>query len=328
VLGPSIVGCGGGATSNGVPGATGSDNDATSSSPGPGDTDSGAPSDPAADAATGAGGADAETSSGASNVWRPSSGGPIHFHWELAGSFRVPNDVIAGQGPIVYDIDGEKNTAATVTALHALGSNVKVVCYVDVGTFEVGRSDSSQFPSSVLGNQVTGYPSEKWLDIRAQSTLLPIMKTRLSTWCKDKGFDAVEPDNLDGWTNTPGFPLTEAENVSYDLAIASAAHALGLSVGVKNLMADLSMPNIPTVQNAFDWALTEQCFEYGQCPSYEQAFAAAGKAAWDVEYTQTPSCPAASAAHLNAQLRDMDLVAPGGSGYMYNPCITETQTTW
>jgi Glycoside-hydrolase family GH114 len=326
VLGPSIAGCGGGATgSGGVPGATGSDNDAASSSPG--DTDGSTTSDPTEDAAT-VGGPDGGISPVAGNVWRPSSAGPIHFHWELSGSFRVPNDVIAGQGPIVYDIDGERNTAATVTALHALGSNVKVVCYVDVGTFEVGRSDSSQFPASVLGNQVTGYPSEKWLDIRDQSTLLPIMKARLATWCNDKGFDAVEPDNLDGWTNSPGFPLTEAENVSYDLAIASAAHALGLSVGVKNLMADLSTPNIGAVQNAFDWALTEQCFEYGQCPSYEQAFAATGKATWDVEYTQTPSCPAASTAHLNAQLRDMDLVAPSGSGYMYDPCIAETQTTW
>jgi hypothetical protein len=175
---------------------------------------------------------------------------------------------------------------------------------------------------------VAGHPGEKWLDVRDQATLLPIMKARLSSWCKDKGFDGVEPDNLDGWTNNPGFPITEAQNVSYDLAIASAAHALGLSVGVKNLMASLSAQNIPSVQNAFDWALTEQCFEYSQCPSYEQSFAAMGKATWDVEYTGAPSCSSASAAHMNAQLRDMDRVAPGGSGYTYDPCIPETQTTW
>jgi hypothetical protein len=28
--------------------------------------------------------------------------------------------------------------------------------------------------------------------------------------CKAKGFDAVEPDNVDGYTNTTGFPLTKA----------------------------------------------------------------------------------------------------------------------
>ena len=325
VLGPTLSGCGTGVTSNGgMPGATGSDSDAASSPPGSADDGGG----PAASDGAAAGGTDAGGPSGTTNVWVPGSAGPIHFHWELGASFHVPGDIIAGQGPIVYDIDGERNNAATVAALHALGSNVKVVCYVDVGTREVGRSDSSQFPASVLGSDVVGYPGEKWLDIRDQGTLLPIMKARLSNWCKAKGFDAVEPDNLDGWTNSPGFPLTEAENVSYDLAIASAAHALGLSVGVKNLMADLSAQNIQTVQNAFDWALTEQCFEYGQCPSYEQSFAAMGKATWDVEYTQAPSCPTASTAHLNAELRDMGLVAPGGSGYMYDPCIAETQTSW
>jgi hypothetical protein len=322
-LGLSTAGCGGASPSVGKPDpAMGLNDDASV----PGADDGGAMTGPPSDAAT-AGGADGGPVV-ASNVWVPSSAGPIHFHWELGAAFRVPNDVIAGQGPIVYDIDGEKNNAATVSALHALGSNVKVVCYVDVGTRETGRSDSAQFPSSVLGSDVAGHPGEKWLDVRNQATLLPIMKARLSSWCKDKGFDAVEPDNLDGWNNNPGFPITEAENVSYDLAIASAAHALGLSVGVKNLMADLSTQNIPSVQNAFDWALTEQCFEYGQCPSYEQSFAAMGKATWDVEYTGTPSCPSASAAHMNAQLRDMDRVAPSGSGYAYDPCIPETQTTW
>jgi hypothetical protein len=280
------------------------------------------------DANAGSGASEGGASTDPGGIWMPSSGAPIHFHWELADTFRAPHDVIAGQGPIVYDIDGDKNTAATVAALHALGPNVKVVCYVDVGTHELNRSDSSQFPASVLGAGVAGSPGEKWLDVRDQATLLPLMKARLSTWCKDKGFDGVEPDNVDGWTNSPGFPITEAENLSYDLAIASAAHALGLSVGVKNLVASLSTANIPAVEKAFDWALTEQCFEYGQCDSYDQSFAAKGKATWDVEYTGTPSCPQAATAHLNAQLRDMDLVAPGGGGYTYDPCISESQTSW
>jgi len=185
------------------------------------------------DGATTVDSGEAGASSEAGTIWLPSSSTPIHFHWQLSDTFKNPGDVIPGQGPIVYDIDGENNDAATVAALHALGSNVKVVCYIDVGTYEPGRSDSSQFPSAVLGAGVSGWPGEKWLDVRAQATLLPIMQARLTSWCKDKGFDGVEPDNLDAWTNNPGFPVTEADNVSYDLAIASAAHALGLSVGVE-----------------------------------------------------------------------------------------------
>jgi hypothetical protein len=308
--------------------ATGPDDGGGSAAapPGPGDARGGTAT-PAPDATTGSG-SDAGTMGDPAGIWMPSSSTPIHFHWELADAFQVPDDVIAGQGPIVYDIDGDKNDASTVAALHALGPNVKVVCYVDVGTHELDRSDSAQFPASVLGSAVAGSPGVTWLDVRDQATLLPIMKARLSNWCKDKGFDGVEPDNLDGWTNDPGFPITEAQNVSYDLAIASTAHALGLSVGVKNLMASLSTANIPSVENGFDWALTEHCFEYGQCDSYTQSFAAKGKATWDVEYTGTPSCPQAAMVHLNAQLRDMDRVAPGGGGYIYDPCISESQTSW
>jgi hypothetical protein len=308
-------------------GATGSDDGSSATSPaGPGDA-SGGTATPSPDATTGSG-SDGGTTGDPAGIWMPSSSTPIHFHWELAAAFQVSSDVIPGEGPIVYDIDGDKNDASTVAALHALGSNVKVVCYVDVGTHELDRSDSAQFPASVLGSAVAGSPGVTWLDVRDQATLLPIMKARLSNWCKDKGFDGVEPDNLDGWTNDPGFPITEAQNVSYDLAIASAAHALGLSVGVKNLMASLSTANIPSVENGFDWALTEQCFDEGECDSYTQTFAAKGKATWDVEYTGTPSCPEAAMVHLNAQLRDMDRVAPGGGGYIYDPCIPESQTSW
>ncbi len=37
--------------------------------------------------------------------------------------------------------------------------------------------------------------------------LLPIMERRIAA-CKDKGFDAVEPDNVDGYANASGFPLS------------------------------------------------------------------------------------------------------------------------
>jgi hypothetical protein len=304
------------ATDAGLPTGTGPNDGATTTATGPqGDSgsaiDSGTPTGP-----------------GGGTIWLPSSATPIHFHWQLSTTFSNPSHVIPGQGPVVYDIDGENNSAATVASLHALGPNVKVVCYVDVGTYEPGRSDASQFPASVLGSGVSGWPGERWLDVRQQSILMPIMTSRIVNWCQKKGFDGLEPDNMDQWANSPGFPMTEADSVSYDLAIASVGHSLGLSVGVKNLLPAISAQNVPRVQSGFDWVLSEQCFEYSECNVYQQTFAMNGKAAWDVEYSTMPNCTQANAAHQNAQQRELNLGAPGTSGYVYQPCIPDSQTTW
>jgi hypothetical protein len=263
-----------------------------------------------------------DTAVEAGAVWVPSSADPIHYHWQLATKFVVPSDELSSDGYVVYDIDGEENSAETVAALHALGPNVKVVCYVDVGTLESYRSDASSFPASVVGN-ANGWPGEHWLDVRQQSILLPLMQTRFQKWCKDKGFDAVEPDNLDAWENNPGFPITEAENISYDLAIAAMGHTMTLSMGLKNLPE-----NAPSLEPHFDWALDEQCYEYSECSYFKTSFIAKGKAVWDVEYNQAPNCGDADGAQMNAQRRDLDLVAPGAKGYVYSPCVADTAASW
>jgi hypothetical protein len=41
-----------------------------------------------------------------------------------------------------------------------------------------------------------------------------------------------------------------------------------------------------------------------------------------------PNCTQANAAHQNAQQRELNLGAPGTSGYVYQPCIPDSQTTW
>jgi hypothetical protein len=231
-------------------------------------------------------------------------------------------------GPVVYDIDGENSTAADVQTIHAAGAIA--VCYVDVGTLEMGRSDYGKFPSSVVGPGVQGWPGENWLLVTAanQSVLLPLMKARFQSWCQAKGFDAIEPDNLDAFTNISG--VTEADNVAYDLAIASTAHALSFSVGLKNLLSGVSPTNAATLVSTFDWALVEQCYEYSECNAYTQSgsFTPLGKAVWDVEYNTAPTCSQANPAHMNAQKRDLDLVAPGSSAYTYSPCIPDSQSTW
>ena len=258
-------------------------------------------------------------------MWSPSSAAPAHFHWQLSTNFSS-SDILSGQqGVVVYDIDGENSTAADVAAIHAAGA--KAVCYVDVGSLEPGRSDDSQFPSSVVGPAVKGWPGENWLVVTAanQSTILPLMKARFTTWCQAKGFDGIEPDNLDAWSN--GVSVSEADNIGYDVAIAGLAHGLSLSIGVKNLLPSVTSSEASTILSTFDWVLAEQCYEYGECSAYAP-FASAGKAVWDVEYNTSPNCAAAAQSHINAQLRDLNLAGPHASGYTYTPCIPDSQSVW
>jgi hypothetical protein len=318
-----IVSCGSGASDGASPGTDAGQNDKHDAAPARDGSRESPEAGKTADTGTTPGtdgGSGPKAEAGA--LWVPSSAEPIHYHWQLSTIFSVPRDVVPGDGAVVYDIDGEENDAATVAALHALGPNVKVVCYVDVGTWESERSDAKKFPASVIGSP-NGWPGEKWLDVRQQSVLMPLMQARFQNWCKDKGFDAVEPDNLDGWENMPGFPITESENIAYDTAIAAMGHAMGLSMGLKNLPE-----NAPSLEPHFDWALNEQCFEYGECSYFETSFIAKGKAVWDVEYNQSPDCTKASGALLNAQKRDLNLVGPKAKGFVYQPCVPDTQTTW
>jgi hypothetical protein len=246
----------------------------------------------------------------------------------MIGGFSTADILPNQNGPTVYDIDGEGASAADVAAIHAAGAIA--VCYVDVGTLEQGRSDYAQFPASVIGPGVSGWPGENWLLVTAanQSILLPLMQARLKNWCQAKGFDGIEPDNLDGWTNISG--ITEADNVTYDMAIASLAHALRLSVGLKNVLTDVSGTEFSNFVSGFDWALNEQCYEYSECGTYTEAgsFIALGKAVWDVEYNVSPNCSQTNQAHLNAQLTDLDLVGATSSGYTYTPCVPDSQSTW
>ena len=184
----------------------------------------------------------------AAGIWHPTSEASISWNWQLQGTVPTNTNVQ------MFDIDGFDNSAATVAALHARGTIA--VCYIDVGTWENWRSDAAQFPASVLGSS-NGWPGEKWLDIRQLSILEPIMTARMQM-CVTKGFDALEPDNIDGYTNGTGKPLTAQDQLTYNEWIATEAHALGLSVGLKN---DIDQ----TAQLApyFDWALDEQCNQYG-----------------------------------------------------------------
>ncbi|HKE79385.1 MAG TPA: endo alpha-1,4 polygalactosaminidase [Solirubrobacteraceae bacterium] len=202
----------------------------------------------------------------------------------------------------MYDIDLFDNAASVVASLHAAGRHV--VCYLDVGTYEPGRPDSSAFPQSVIGKELPDWPGEHWLDIRRLDVLGPIMERRLDL-CRQKGFDAVEPDNVDAYANDSGFRLSAADQLRYNRFIARAAHDRGLSVGLKN-----DLDQVAALQPAFDWALNEQCFQYNECDRL-QPFVKAGKAVFVTEYELDTSafCAQAQAAGFMAMRKHFELDA-------------------
>ena len=107
--------------------------------------------------------------------------------------------------------------------------------------------------------------------------LLPIIDARVAK-CASAGFDAVEFDNVDGYTNTTGFALTAADQLMFDESLASIAHSHGLAVGLKN-----DLDQLGALQPDFDFAINEQCFQYKECSAYA-GWLAAGKAVLEVEY--------------------------------------------
>jgi hypothetical protein len=220
---------------------------------------------------------------------------PVRTNFQIQLTGRVARAVAAD----FFDIDLFDNATSVVADLHARGH--KVACYFSAGSFENWRSDAAQFPESVKGNG-NGWPGEKWLDVRRLDVLGPIITARLDL-CRAKGFDSVDPDNVDGYTNDTGFPLTGADQLAFNQFIADAAHARGLSVGLKN-----DLDQIPELLPYFDWAINEQCAQYNEC-ALLVPFVQAGKPVMELEYTLAKAkfCPAANARDFNAYKKKLAL---------------------
>jgi hypothetical protein len=228
------------------------------------------------------------------SYWKPVRGSS----WQIQYTGTLDTSVAAA----VYNVDGFDTSAQTVAALKASGRHA--VCYISAGSYEDWRPDAASFPASVLGLS-NGWAGERWLDIRRLDVLQPILTSRIRM-CRDKGFSAVDPDNVDGYTNRTGFPLTGADQLTFNRWLAATAHAHGLSIGLKN-----DLDQIPALVGDFDFAVNEQCFQYDECSAL-RPFTDAGKAVFHIEYSTSPAsyCPTTTAMGFSSLLKKMDLSAP------------------
>jgi hypothetical protein len=132
--------------------------------------------------------------SGNSTSWQPA----VNSTWQIV--LKEPIKMSADNKTTdpdveIFDIDLFTNSNDTIKALHDLGK--KVICYFSGGSYEPYRPDSSQFQSQDLGKALDGWGDEKWIDIRSGS-IRDIMTERIKL-AKQKGCDAVDPDNVDGY---------------------------------------------------------------------------------------------------------------------------------
>ena len=117
--------------------------------------------------------------------------------------------------------------------------------------------------------------------------------------------EVVEFDNIDGYANNTGFPLTAADQTAYNLFLANAAHARGLSAGLKN-----NVEQAATQQRSFDFAINEECYAYNEC-GLLTPFIAANKAVFHVEYdvATTKFCPATTTLGFSSMKKRLNLDA-------------------
>ncbi len=181
-----------------------------------------------------------------------------------------------------------------------LGSNLKtpvkrngaryVICYFSAGSWENGRPDMRGLKRGVDyknklegGNQggswEAGGKPERWLNIDSKA-VRSVMVGRLVN-ARERGCDAVEPDNLDGdlsSDNKTGFNKTPKQVIAYYKFLADEAHRLGLMIGLKNADGLINQ-----VVGIFDFVIVEECYKYKECDKYKP-FERKGKAVLIAEY--------------------------------------------
>ncbi len=226
--------------------------------------------------------------------WQPTPG----LKWQIQYTGTLDTSLNVD----VYNIDLFDTSAAVISALQSKGKHV--ICYFSAGSYENWRPDTSAFPASVLGQNLDGWAGEKWLDIRQLDILVPIMQARMKL-AAEKGCNAVDPDNVDGYSNSTGFPLSYNDQLAYNMALAEAAHGLGLAIGLKN-----DVDQIKNLVDYFDFAVNEECFQYGECDTLKP-FINAGKAVFGIEYNLSNSsfCPQANTMNLDFLKKKLSLDA-------------------
>jgi hypothetical protein len=120
--------------------------------------------------------------------------------------------------------------------------------------------------------------------------------------------------------NDDGFGKSAAVHAEYVKFLAGEAASRDLAMGLKNAL-DL----IPDVVDVVQFAVNEQCHEFGECDAYKP-FTEAGKAVFNIEYNG--QCDAVDGVVMTTVTKELDLSQLGGqcnAGGANPPTPTETK---
>lgn len=129
--------------------------------------------------------------------WKPEVGAS----WQiiLRYSLDLTEDSDLTPDVDVYDLDLYSNDAAVFSELRRRGK--RVICYFSAGSYEHYRPDSGEFEEDDMGEELDGWPGERWLNISSPG-IRDIMAKRIKL-AAEKGCDAIDPDNVDGYVRLP-----------------------------------------------------------------------------------------------------------------------------
>ncbi|KAH8725337.1 glycoside hydrolase superfamily [Phaeosphaeriaceae sp. PMI808] len=221
----------------------------------------------------------------------------------------------------VWDIDLFDSPASTIKSFKAAGKIV--ICYFSAGTAEDWREDYRTFPAGDLGKVLPEWPNEKWVRTGSQS-IRRIMATRIKL-AADKGCDAIDPDNIDGYQNDNGLNLRNTDAIDYMKWMKQEAAKYGMQIGLKN-----SVDIVNTLAPIMDFAVNEQCAQLGECRVYDQ-FLTLNKPVFHIEYptplneaaTRGNSCTGAGVNGTSTILKDVKL---NGKTYYCDGSYVDTPT--
>ncbi|KAF9765566.1 hypothetical protein IL306_002138 [Fusarium sp. DS 682] len=210
------------------------------------------------------------------SLWQPKVGTP----WQIILSevVKIPKGGVKSMTPDVpiWDMDLFENSKSTITAMQKAGK--KVICYFSAGSWENWRKDKGQFPEKDLGKVMDGWPDERWVNISSPA-VRAIMAQRIKL-AVEKGCDAIDPDNMDGYSkqNDNGLSLTEEDTILYVQFLSAEAAKYNMVMGMKN-GGDVTQEVLPFVA----FCINESCIQYSECDLY-QPYIEAGKPVFNIEY--------------------------------------------
>lgn len=94
----------------------------------------------------------------------------------------------------------------------------------------------------------------------------------------DKGCDAIDPDNVDGYLVNNGVGLTKQDSIDFVKFLAGEAKKYNMSIGLKN-----AGEIIQDVIDVMDFSVNEQCVQMKECETFAQ-FIKKGKPVFNIEY--------------------------------------------